>query len=305
MPEQTALPLTEAAKPAAPPAVVPKVQGRFEIPADPAPKAQEKPVVAASEAVAPAQNTEDQAPSTQEGEPPQAADTPEQAAERERKREGARFGRKLDKAYRQRAEAQARADHLEKQLAEARTANAPKAAAGEPKLADYDYDPEKYAAAKADFASKQAEKSYSEKQRTQAQHAERQKLVSAWEEKVDRGTDKYDDWNDVVGEIQPDSPFTAAIMEAENGEDIAHYLGKHPKEAERIAKLQPLSQIREIGKLEAKLALTPEKPKVPSKAPAPITPLTGAAPVASTEPSEQDDMKSWMRKRQKQVHGRG
>ena len=44
------------------------------------------------------------------------ADTPEQAAERERKREGARFGRKLDKAYRQRAEAQAQAEVLRKQL---------------------------------------------------------------------------------------------------------------------------------------------------------------------------------------------
>lgn len=301
MPEQTALPLTETAKPAAP--VVPK--GRFEIPADPAPKVQEKPIVAASEAVAPAQNTEDQAPSTPEGETPQAADTPEQAAERERKREGARFGRKLDKAYRQRAEAQARAELLEKQLAEERTANAPKAAEGEPKLADFDYDPEKYAEAKADWKSKQAEKNYSDKQRTAAQQAERQRLVSGWEERADKAADKYDDWSEVVGELQPDSPFVAAIMEADNGEDVAYHLGKHPKDAERIAKLPPRQQVFEIGKLSAKLTLTPEKPKAPSKAPAPITPLTGAAPVVSTEPSEQDDMKSWMRKRQKQVHGRG
>ena len=39
-------------------------------------------------------------------------------------------------------------------------------------------------------------------------------------------------------------------MEAENGDDIAHYLGKNPKEAHRIAQLHPRSQIREIGKLE-------------------------------------------------------
>ncbi len=227
--------------------------------------------------------------------------TPEQAA----KREGRRFERRLDKAYRQRAEAQARADLLEKQLVEARTASPQaKPAEGEPKLADFDYDPEKYAAAKADFATKQKEKEFTEKQRTEAQKADRQRLVSAWEERVDQAQDKYEDWSEVVGEIQPDSAFTAAIMEAENGPDIAHYLGKHPKEAERIAKLKPLAQVREIGKLEATLAAKPETPKTPSKAPAPITPLTGATPVASQEPSEQDDMKAWMRKRQKQVYGR-
>ena len=306
MPEQGALPLTpEAPAVAAAPVVVPKIKGRFELPADPAPKATEvttpeAPAAAESEAQAPAQNTEEQAPSAEsEGEKPEV-ETPEQAA----KRQGRRFERKLDKAYRQRAEAQARAELLEKQLAETRAANAPAKAEGEPTLAQFDYDPEKYAAAKADFATKQAEKNLTEKQRTQAQQAERQRLTSAWEEKVDRAQDKYEDWAEVVGELQPDSAFTAAIMEADNGEDIAHYLGKHPKEAERIAKLQPLSQIREIGKLEAKLASTPEKPKTPSKAPAPIAPLTGAAPVASSGPSEQDDFKTWMRKRQKQVHGR-
>lgn len=299
MPEAVVPATPAAATTPAAPVVAPK--GRFELPPE-EPKA--PPAAAASEVVTPAQNTEEQAPSTPEGETPQVADTPEQAAERERKREGARYGRKLDKAYRQRAEAQARAEFLEKQLAAATTASAPKAE-GEPKLADFDYDPEKYAAAVRDHTKKQAEKEQGEKQRTAAQQAEHQRLVSAWEEKVDKGSEKYDDWNDVVGEIQPDSHFTATIIDADNGHDVAHYLGKHPKEAERIAKLQPRQQVFEIGKLSAKLAATPEKPKVPSKAPAPITPLSGAAPVVPTEPSEADDMKTWMKKRNKQVYGRG
>jgi len=303
MPEQAALPLEQGAKPP----VVQKITGRYELPAvveAPAvlvstPKPVEKPAAAESVTID-AQNIEEQAPSAKpEGETPEEV-TPEQEA----KRAGRRFERKLDKAYRQRAEAQARAELLEKQLADARTAASPAKAEGEPTLAQFDYDPEKYATAKAEFAAKKAEKDLGDKQRTEAHKAERKRLVSAWEEKVDRAQDKYEDWADVVGELQPDSPFTAAMMEADNGEDIAHYLGKHPKEAERIVKLSPMSQIREIGKLEAKLALTPEKPKTPSKAPAPITPLTGAAPVSSAEPSEQDGLGIWMKKRNKQVHGR-
>jgi hypothetical protein len=109
----------------------------------------------------------------------------------------------------------------------------------------------------------------------------------------------------VVGKIEPTSPLTVAIMKAENGHDIAYHLGKNLKEAQRIAALDPVSQIFELGRIAAKLSAEPEKPKMPSKAPAPITPLTGATPTAATaEPSENDDTATWIKKRQKQVHGR-
>ena len=93
-------------------------------------------------------------------------------------------------------------------------------------------------------------------------------------------------------------------VEAENAEDVAYYLGKNPKEAERIVSLPTLSQVREIGKLEAKLLAEPAKPKTPSKAPAPITPLTGAAPVTTDVPSENDEIGTWIKRRSKQVHGK-
>lgn len=280
-----------------PQAELPLAPKRFELP--PEPKAAPVETPAPAESVKPAQDTGDQAtpPSTEGDTPKEEAVTPEQAA----KREGRRFERKLDKAFRQRAEAQARAEVLEKELAALRQ---PKAPEGEPKLEQFDYDPEKYAAAKAEYAKTQAAKDFEAKQKAEAGKQAQQRLVSAWEEKVERGIDKYDDWNDIVGDLKPGTALIDAIMDAENGDDVAHYLGRHPKEAERLAKLSPLSQIREIGKLEAKLLSEPEKPKAPSKAPAPITPLTGAASVPSDVPSEQDDMATWMRKRQRQVHGK-
>lgn len=304
MPE--AVPATPEAQPQLP--LVPKVKGRFVIPDEPeviAPSGRPETPEAAEPTPEVAQDTGTQAtPTKSDGEVPAKELSPEELAERERKREGSRIGRRLDKAYRRAAEAEARAKLAEERLAKF---NEPKPApevAGAPKLADFDYDPEKYAEAKAEFAKKQAEKEFTAKQQTEAQKKYRETLVSSWEEKVAAVEEKYDDFDEVVGQITPDLPFTAAIFEAENGADVAYYLGKHPKEAKRIAELSPLSQIREIGKLEAKLLAEPAKPKAPSKAPAPITPLTGAATPASAEPSEDDDTATWIKKRQKQVHSR-
>jgi hypothetical protein len=298
MPEVVVTPQAPVTPPPAAPAAAPSAPRRYEIPAF-ADETVDAVTPAPAEGVKPAQDTGDQAtpPKTEGDTPKEEVVTPEQAA----KREGRRFERKLDKAYRQRAEAQARADLLEKRLA---ALEQPKAPEGEPKLEQFDYDPEKYAQAVAEFRLSKAEKERATKQREETIKQTQERLVSSWEEKAEKGLDKYADWNDVVGEIKPGTAMADAIMGAENGDDVAYYIGKHPKEMERIASLPWFSQIREIGKLEAKLLSTPEKPKAPSKAPAPITPLTGAASVASNEPSDQDDTATWIRKRNKQVHGK-
>lgn len=237
-----------------------------------------KPAPAAS-GDTPAQDTGDQAtPPKPEGDKPEEV-TPEVAA----KREGRRFERRLDKAYRERAQQQARADLLEKRLAELEK---PKPPEGKPTLEQFDYDPEKYAAAVSEYAKTEAGKEFEAKQRTEAGKREHQSLLSGWEEKVTRADEKYDDFNEVVGELNPNVPVVAAIFEAENGEDIAYYLGKNPKEAQRIAQLHPRAQIREIGKIEAKLLAEPVKPKKPSTAPEPIKPVGGSASPSTKKMTE-------------------
>ena len=254
---------------------------------------------AASETQIPAQNKGPEAsPAKPEAKPEEEVVTPEQAA----KREGRRFERRLDKAFRARAEAEARAKFAEEQLSKIQQ---PKPLEGEPKLEQFDYDPEKYAAAKAEHAKSQAAKEFESKQRDTAAKAEQTRLAADWEEKVEKALDKYEDFAEKVGSLDPANPIAASIMEAENGEEIAYHLATHPKEARRIAELPMRSQIREIGKLEAKLAQKPVEPKAPSNAPAPITPLTGTAPTVTNEPTETDDIRDWIRKRNKQVHGRG
>lgn len=245
-----------------------------------------------------AQNTAEQAPATApEGE------KPETTGQDPEKRGKSRYERRLDRAYKRAAEAQARAEFYEKQLNEMKASSVkPAEDPGAPKLDSFS-DIEEYAKAKAKYESDRAVKEFQAKQQGETQKQQQARLAEEWESKAERGSGKYDDFEEVVGDIKPESPVMMALMEAENGEEIAYYLGKNIKEAQRIAQLPPLSQIREIGRLEAKLAAEPPKPKTPSKAPAPIAPLTGAAPVASDVPTEQDDMGTWIKKRQKQVHG--
>lgn len=224
-----------------------------------------------------------------------------ESAESIAKRDAMRARRKLDKAYRSKAEAEGRAEAYRKELDSLRQ---PAKVEGEPTLAQFDYDPEKYATAKAEFAKTQQQKDLQAQSQQQASKQYREQLASKWEDKVDRAEGKYPDWAEVVGELTPDTSFTAAIMDCDNAEDVAYHLGKNPAEAERIAKLSPLSQVREIGRLEEKLLATPPKAKTPSKAPAPIAPLSGTAPVVSDKPLASDDDKTWIEKRRRQVRGR-
>ena len=243
-----------------------------------------------------AQNVAAQAPATPPGEVKPATQDPAE------KKGQSRFERRISRLTRDAAEAKARADFYEAEFKKAQPA--PQRPTSEPRIEDF-ADVEEYAKAKAEYAKEAALKERDAKSRTDAQQASQKRLVSDWEKKAERGDSKYDDFADVVGELKPNSPWAVAVMEADNGDDIAHYLGTHIDEAEKIAALPPVAQIRAIGRLEAKLAAEPPKPKEPSKAPAPIAPLTGAAGVTPSEgPSDKDDMGTWMKKRQKQVHGR-
>ena len=287
--------------------VTPEAPKRFEIPSfadlEAVPEAPATPEVKDVAESPKTQDTGEQAtPATPEAKPETKEElTPEQAEERKRKSEGARYGRRLDKAYRERAEAKARADLLEKRLAELEK---PKALTGEPKLEQFDFDPEKYATAKAEFAKAQTEKELTAKREEESAKERNERLMSDWEEKSEKASEKYPDFHEKVHDLKPDNDVLASMMEAENAADIAYFLADNPKELKRISLLPVRSQIREIGKLEMKLASEPEKPKAPSKAPAPVTPLTGTAPITNAAPSEEDDMGTWIRKRQKQVYGK-
>jgi hypothetical protein len=83
------------------------------------------------------------------------------------------------------------------------------------------------------------------------------------------------------------------IQHSDIGPDLAYYLGSNPKDAERISRLSPFMQAKEIGRIEAKLADNPPVKKTTS-APAPISPVTarstGAPSHDTTDPRSTKSM---------------
>lgn len=93
----------------------------------------------------------------------------------------------------------------------------------------------------------------------QAKDAERQahvhKQYQRLNDEFDNASDKYDDFDDVVR--GNDVPFTPHVRDAlllvENPAEVAYRLGKNRSELERISKLHPLDQAREVNKLSFSL----------------------------------------------------
>jgi len=108
--------------------------------------------------------------------------------------------------------------------------------------------------------------------------AERQQteVEEAFHERVEAAMEKYDDFKQVVENptLKITKVMAETIKHSEIGPEVAYHLGTNPKEAERISKLVPFLQAKEIGRIEAKLADAPPTRKT-STAPAPITPVTG------------------------------
>ena len=226
-------------------------------------------------------------PEKTEPESPEAKPDEEKATSR-------RFERRIDRAHRRAAEAQAKAELLEKQLAEVKAQQAPKPPSTAPRMEDFT-DVQKYAEAHAEFVKEQALKDYERKQRETAFQTRQTKLVQDWEAKVAEASDKYEDFQEIVGDLKPTTPWSVAVMRSKNGGDVAHYLGKHPKEAQEIFALEPEDQFLEIGRLSARLANVETKPKTPSKAPAPITPVQTEAKPSGDEIRENQPFEEYMK----------
>jgi len=128
--------------------------------------------------------------------------------------------------------------------------------------------PEAYADA---LAYKKAEELIA--QRDQAR--QQSEILETYHEKEEEARSKYDDFEQVA--YNPKLSITTVMAQSIQGSDVgpevAYYLGANPKEADRISRLAPILQAKEIGRIEAKMANDPPVKKTTS-APAPISPVT-------------------------------
>jgi len=121
------------------------------------------------------------------------------------------------------------------------------------------------------LASQKAEQLLAQRE----QNKQQAELLESYHDKEEKAREKYDDFEQVA--YNPNLPITdvmaQSIQASDIGPEVAYHLGANPKEAERIARLSPILQAKEIGKLEAKLAADPPVKKT-SNAPTPISPIT-------------------------------
>lgn len=114
-------------------------------------------------------------------------------------------------------------------------------------------------------------------------------VLESYQEREEAARDKYTDFEQVAynPKLSITNVMAETIQSSDIGPELAYYLGSNPKDADRIARLSPLSQAKEIGKIEAKLAADPPMKKT-TTAPAPITPVTarssGGAAFDTTDP---------------------
>ena len=141
--------------------------------------------------------------------------------------------------------------------------------------------------------------------------AERQQaeILETYHEREEEARNKYEDFEQVA--YNPRLPITQmmaqTIQASDIGPEMAYYLGTNPKEADRISKLPPFLQAKEIGKIEAKLSDNPPVKKSTSAPPpiAPIAPRGGTArTLDTTDPRSIKEMSTseWIEaERQRQI----
>lgn len=122
----------------------------------------------------------------------------------------------------------------------------------------------------------------SEQQRIQ------QTISTEWGKRTETATAKYADFNEVA--LNPDLPIKQGsvvdvfILDSPHGTDVLYHLGQNPAELERINKLNPIGQARELTKIELKFSATEEKKSTPARpitqAPRPPHQVSGKGTVA-------------------------
>lgn len=240
---------------------------------------------------------------TPEPETPQ--ETPDEVTtEKEpEKQPSRRFERRIDRAHKRAMEAEARAEAALRELQEMRQKSQPaQEPLTAPKLENFS-DVAEYEKAVSEYHKQQARQEFEREHREAQSRQQREALANNWREQVDRGASKYDDFDEVVGDIKPTTPWAIAIMNADNGDEIAYYLGTHEKEVQKIVRLDPINQMLAIGRLSHQLTLKPEAPKKPSAAPPPIQPVSGGTEGGSDDIKPNMSPEEYMRIGNKMFRG--
>lgn len=164
----------------------------------------------------------------------------------------------------------------------------------EPILEDFD-DYAKFIEAKTEYNVKLEMQKIKLAEEQRKVEEESQKILKSFQEKAQKAEQRYgakawQDLKDNEHTLNYSNIVRGEIITSEYGPDILYYLHKNREECKKINEMTPSKQIKEIGKIEDKIAQALTKPKTSGKvstAPAPIKAIDGKATTAS---KKVDDM---------------
>lgn len=156
----------------------------------------------------------------------------------------------------------------------------------EPKPEDFDFDMGKYNRAWYDWRKGQDDKASAAAKKAEQQRERQRKF----QESAAAFAESNPDFHEVISNpaLPISEQMAEVISESDNPAAVAYYLAKNPQEAQRIAEMSPAGIGRAIGRIEASLitpAPEPQRqptPKTVTKAPPPVTTLSGSPAVVKS-----------------------
>jgi hypothetical protein len=138
---------------------------------------------------------------------------------------------------------------------------------------------EDYVEALADWKSEQkVSKALEEREQETAkkvQDAQIKETFDSYNKRVSEFRGEHDDFDEVVGrdDISIPQSVQLAIVEMDNGPEVAYYLGQHPEEAEKLLNMSPLKSVMAIARISDSLTKESPEPRPVSRAAAPVKPV--------------------------------
>jgi hypothetical protein len=254
-------------------------------------------------------------PKDVEAEKPEEETKPEEG-EKPKKSSGG-FQKKIDRLIKHNATLSEELEATKKRAAdlEAKTgkpAEVKPDADPEPKIEDFQTH-ELWVKAQARWEVRQEMKAQREQEAKDAEAARQKEVFDTYNAKVSEAQAKYDDWKEVVGQsVDLPTAVVLAVLEMENGPDVAYHLGKHPELRDQLLEMSNLKAIGKVWRISEELAgekkeetedddkeseKVEAKPAKPvSKVPAPIKPVGGGS-TKSSVPLDQLSMSEYKKAR--------
>lgn len=251
-----------------------------------------------------AQTTEQEQQQGQaQGEQPEGGEQQAEKSEQQQKKTGVQ--KRIDELTRKAHEAEREAAFWREQAAKSQ---APSQDATTKPARDAFASDADYFEALADWKAEQKVSELRKQQQAEALNKAEQTQTATrfelYQERVSTALDAMPDYHEVVGgsDVPAEAHVLEAILDSEQGPQLAYHLAKHPDVAQRLNEMTPVQAAREIGRLEAQLAQpkteTPP-PRRTTNAPPPINPVRGSNGQFTKSPEQMSDAEWYAAQRNK------